>query len=188
MAAEMHLPMFYVTQKFAMTTNVYRLIAANPDGSEGGLMGIAQQKRMAMKEQVTFYADESKARAVFSFKARKAMDINAGYDVFDEAGAQLGYFQKDFKASLLRSTYHVEGPGYVGTGRERSQASALLRRFVDLPMPIHFEFVADDGTPLMTSERQATIKDRYTVRVPDPRVDFRVAAAIAVGVDALMER
>jgi hypothetical protein len=188
MTAAMHLPVFFLKQKFAMTTNVYRLVAANPDGSEGALMGIAQQKRMAMKEQVTFYADESKTRAVFSFKARRAIDLNAGYDIYDEAGTQLGFFRKDFKASLVRSTYHVEGPGYAGTGQERSVLSGLLRRFADLPLPIHFDFVAADGAPLMSSERQATLRDRYTVRVPDPRVDFRVAAAIAVGVDALMQR
>jgi hypothetical protein len=188
MTAEMHIPMFYVMQKFALTTNVYRLVEAGPDGGEGRQIGIAQQKRMAMKEQVTFYTDESKTRAVFSFKARRAMDLNAGYDVYDETGAQLGYFKKDFKASLLRSTYHLEGPGYAGTGRERSQVSALVRRMVDLPLPIHFDFVDADGAPLMSSDRQATIRDRYTVRVPDPRVDFRMAAAVAVGVDALMQR
>jgi hypothetical protein len=188
MTAAMYQPMFYLRQKFAMTTNVYRLVAADPDGSEGQLMGIAQQKRMAMKEQVTFYADEAKTRTVFSFRARKAFDLNSGYDVYDEVGNQLGFFRKDFKASLLRSTYHVEGPGYAGSGQERSQISALLRRFADLPLPIHFDFVASDGAPLMSSERQATVRDRYTVHVPDPRVDFRVAAAIAVGVDALMQR
>ena len=136
MTAAMYVPMFYVHQKFAMTTNVYRLVAAN----------------------------------------------------LDESGVQLGFFRKDFAASLLRSTYHVEGPGYVGTGQERSQVGALVRRFVDLPVPIHFDFVANDGSTLMTSDRQATLRDRYTVRVPDERVDFRVAAAIAVGVDALMQR
>jgi hypothetical protein len=188
MTAAMHLPLFYVRQKFAVTTNVYRLVEANPDGSEGRLMGVAQQKRLAMKEEVTFYADETKSRAVFSFKARRAVDLNAGYDIFDETGQQLGFFRKDFAASLLRSTYHVEGPGYSGTGQERSLAVALLRRFADLPLPIHFDFVGQDGAPLMSSERQATLRDRYTVRVPDPRVDFRVAAAIAVGVDALMQR
>ena len=30
--------------------------------------------------------------------------------------------------------------------------------------------------------------DRYRVTVPDDRVDFRVAAAVAVGLDALMSR
>ena len=32
------------------------------------------------------------------------------------------------------------------------------------------------------------MRDRYTVRVPDPRVDFRVAAAVAVAMDAMMGR
>jgi hypothetical protein len=32
------------------------------------------------------------------------------------------------------------------------------------------------------------MRDRYTVTVPDPRLDFRLAAAMAVGLDALMSR
>ena len=186
-----------------MTTNRYEIIAANPDGSEGQSMAVAQQKRMAFKEEVTFYTDESKARAVFSFKARKKLDLNSGYDIFDEQRQQIGFFRKDFGASLLRSTYHVEGPGFAGTGQERSQAVAILRRFTDLPfLSVHFDFTSTEGTPLMSSERQFKLRDRYTVDgvrqfklrdrytvdVPDQRVDFRVAAAIAVGLDALMQR
>ncbi|WP_194289015.1 MULTISPECIES: hypothetical protein [unclassified Nocardioides] len=189
MPAQMHVPLFYVHQKFAMTTNVYRLVAANPDGSEGQLMGLAQQKRMAFKEQVTFYSDESKSRPVFSFQARKKIDLNAGYDVRDEAGNAIGFFKKEFGASLLRSTFTLEGPGYAGTGQERSQAIALIRRFADIPfLPIHFDFVDPAGQPLMSVERQGSIRDRYTVHVPNPEVDFRVAAAVAVGLDALMQR
>jgi hypothetical protein len=189
MTAAMHLPTFYVVQKFAMTTNRYELLAANPDGSIGQSMGVAQQKRMAFKEEVTFYTDESKTRPVFSFKARKAIDLNAGYDIFDEARNQIGFFRKDFGKSLLRSTFHVEGPGYSGTGQERSQAVALIRRFTDIPfLPIHFDFVTPEGQALLGVERQGSVRDRYTVHVPDPRVDFRVAAAVAVGLDALMQR
>ncbi len=189
MTAAMHLPMFYVVQKFAMTTNRYELLAANPDGSFGQSMGLAQQKRMAFKEEVTFYADESKSRPVFSFKARQAIDLNAGYDIFDEARNQIGFFRKDFGKSLLRSTFHIEGSGYAGTGQERSQAVALVRRFTDIPfLPIHFDFVTPQGEPLLGVERQGSVRDRYTVHVPDPRVDFRVAAAVAVALDALMQR
>jgi hypothetical protein len=187
--AEMHLPTFYVQQKFAMTTNRYALYAANPDGSSGALMGVAQQKRMAFKEEVTFYADESRTRPVFGFKARARLDLNAGYDITDESGQQIGFFRKDFGASLLRSTFHLEGPGYTGTGQERSQLVAIVRRFTDLQfLPIHFDFVAAGGEPLLSIERRATIRDRYTVHVPDARVDFRVAAAVAVAADALMSR
>ena len=189
MTADMHLPTFYVLQKFAMTTNRYAVHAAEPGGEVGRLMAVAQQKRMALKERVTFYEDESRERQVFSFAARKRIDLHAGYDVTDESGAQIGFFRKDFGASLLRSTFHVEGPGYTGTGQERSQGVALVRRFVDVPfLPIHFDFVDAEGRPLMSVDRQGSVRDRYTVQVPDPRVDFRVAAAIAVGLDALMQR
>ncbi|MCW2766103.1 MAG: hypothetical protein JWO11_2062 [Nocardioides sp.] len=189
MTAAMYLPMFYVKQKFAMTTNRYELYAPAADGSFGELMGLAEQKRLAFKEEVTFYTDQSKTRPVFSFKARKALDLNSGYDIFDETRQQLGFFRKDFKASLLRSTFHVEGPGYAGTGQERSQAVALIRRFTDIPfLPIHFDFATPEGQPLLGVERQGSVRDKYTVHVPDQRVDFRVAAAIAVGLDALMQR
>jgi hypothetical protein len=189
MTAAMHLPIFYVKQKFAMTTNRYELVAANPDGSFGQSLGLAQQKRMAFKEEVTFYSDESRSRPVFSFKARKRIDLNAGYDIFDEAHNQIGFFRKDFGKSLLRSTFHIEGPGYAGTGQERSQAIALIRRFADIPfLPIHFDFVTPEGQALLAVERQGSVRDRYTVHVPDSRVDFRVAAAVAVGLDALMQR
>ena len=185
----MHLPTFYVLQKLAMTTNRYAIHAAEPDGATGRVMAVAQQKRMAFKEQVTFYEDESKARPVFAFAARKRIDLGAGYDVTDESGAQIGFFRKVFGASLLRSTFLVEGPGYTGTGQERSPVVAAVRRFVDVPfLPIHFDFVDPSGAPLMSVERQGSVRDRYTVNVPDPRVDFRVAAALAVGLDALMQR
>ena len=125
MTAEMHLPTFYVQQKFAMTTNRYAIYAANPDGSFGALMGVAQQKRMAFKEQVTFYADESKTRPVFGFKARASGSTSTPATTSPtRPGQQIGFFRKDFGASLLRSTFHVEGPGYTGTGQERSQGVA----------------------------------------------------------------
>jgi uncharacterized protein YxjI len=189
MTAAMYLPTFYVKQKFAMMTNRYEIYAANPDGSFGQLMGLAEQKKLALKEQVTFYSDDTKSRPVFGFKARRVMDLNSGYDITDENGQQIAFFKKDFGASMLRSTFHVEGPGYTGTGQERSQLVAILRRFTEIPfLPIHFDFVTPEGQPLLAVERQASVRDKYTVHVPDQRVDFRVAAAIAVGLDALMSR
>ena len=189
MTAAMYLPTFYVRQRFAMMTNRYEIYAANPDGSFGQLMGLAEQKKMALKEQVTFYSDETKARPVFAFKARRVMDLNAGYDITDEHGQQIGFFRKDFGASLLRSTFHLEGPGFAGTGQERSMLVAIVRRFSDIPfLPIHFDFLSTEGRPLLGVERQGSVRDKYTVHVPDPRVDFRVAASVAVALDALMQR
>jgi uncharacterized protein YxjI len=187
--AEMYLPHFVVKQKLTMMVNRYEVSESDEAGNPVRMMALAEQKRMAFKEQVTFYSDAGKSRPVFGFKARRKLDLNAGYDITDEGGAQIGFFRKDFGASLLRSTFHLEGPGYVGTGRERNQMAGLLRRFTDLDfIPIHFDFVSADGQPLLSVERKMSIGDRYRVTVPDQRVDFRVAAAVAVALDALMAR
>jgi hypothetical protein len=41
---------------------------------------------------------------------------------------------------------------------------------------------------VLSSERRRSIRDNYTVTVPDARLDFRVAAAMAVALDALQSR
>jgi uncharacterized protein YxjI len=184
----MYLPAFVVNQRLTMMVNRYEIRAVGPDGTPGQLMAMAHQKRMAFKEQVTFYADEERTRPVFSFKARKAIDLGSGYDVYDEAGVVLGFFRKDFGKSLLRSTFHLSGPDLEATGQERNQLVAIARRLVDFPFAFHFDFVDPSGQPVMSVERQFSMRDRYAVTVPDPRLDFRLAAAMAVGLDALMSR
>ncbi|TBN58639.1 hypothetical protein EYE40_11745 [Glaciihabitans arcticus] len=172
-----------------MLVNRYEIRGANADGSEGPIIAMAQQKRMAFKEQVTFYSDEARTTAVFSFKARQIMDLAAVYDVFDAAGTPIGYFQKDFKASLLRSSFHFVGPGMDAYGQERNALVGILRRFVDLPFVFHFDFVSKaTGQKVMTSEKKFGLRDKYTIEVPDTTLDFRLAAAMAVGLDALMGR
>jgi uncharacterized protein YxjI len=187
--APQHLDRFFVKQRITMMVNRYEIREANPDGSEGRVVAIAQQKRMAFKEQVTFYSDESRTQPVFSFKARQALDLAAVYDVMDGAGQPLGTFQKDFAASLLRSSFHLTGPGVEAYGQERNLIVAIIRRFVELPFSFHFDFTdKQSGAVVMSSERQFSLRDRYTVTVADERIDFRLAAAMAVGLDALLQR
>lgn len=189
MTAPMYLPQFFVKQKLTMMVNRYEINEANPDGSVGRLMAVAQQKRMAFKEQVTFFRDDKRTEPVFSFQARQVMDMGAGYDVRDAAGAPLGMFRKDFGQSLLRSTFHLSAPDLEATGQERNQVVAILRRFIDFPFAFHFDFKDQTtGAVVMSSERQMSLRDRYTVSVPDPRLDFRLAASMAVGLDALLAR
>src|SRR3954454_8171111 len=95
-----------IRQRVRPMVNQYEVHAENPDGSEGELMAFAQQKRMAFKEQVTIYSDDGKQYPLFSFKARKRLDLASAYDVTDPQGRPVGVFRKDFKASLLSSTWH----------------------------------------------------------------------------------
>jgi hypothetical protein len=196
--APMVVPRFFIRQRITVMVNRYEIRAANPDGSEGQLMALAEQKRMKLKEEVIFYADESKTRPVFSFKARQRLDVHAEHDVFDEYGRPLGYFSKQFAASLLRSTWNLVTPAFQSVGRERRPVIAILRRIWELipwlgeiwvPFVFHFDFVdTATGQTVLVSERQKAIRDRYDVTVPDPRLDFRVAACMAVALDALQSR
>ncbi|WP_245160310.1 hypothetical protein [Blastococcus sp. CT_GayMR20] len=196
--APMVVPRFFIKQRITVMVNRYEIRAANPDGSEGALMAFAEQKRMKLKEEVIFFTDESKSRPVFSFKARQRLDVHAEHDVFDEYGRPLGWFSKQFGASLLRSTWNLSAPGIQAVGQERRLFIAILRRLWDfipyigdiwVPFVFHFDFVdTATGQTVMVSERKKAIRDRYDVTVPDPRLDFRVAACMAVALDALQSR
>ena len=196
--AAMVVPAFFVKQRITVMVNRYEILAANPDGSEGHLLALAEQKRMKLKEEVVFFADESRSRRVFSFKARQRLDVSAEHDVLDEYGNPLGMFSKQFGASLLRSTWNLSAPGIEAVGQERRPLLALLRRVWDflpvvgdiwVPFVFHFDFVDKaTGAVVLVSERQKAIRDRYVVTVPDPRLDFRVAASMAVALDALQSR
>jgi len=125
-----YVPRFVMKQRITMMVNRYEVLAAETDGSDGQVLAFAEQKRMTLKEQVTVYSGPDKSQVLFSFKARKAIDLGAGYDVLDATGQPIGYFKKDFGKSLLRSS----------------------------------------------------------VQVPDERLDFRVAAAMTVALDAFQGR
>jgi hypothetical protein len=188
-SAVRHLPRFFVKQHFTALVNRYTLVEALDDGSEGRALAFAQQKRLAMREKVTFYEDEARTRPLFGFRARQVLDAAAAYDVTAEDGSAIGSFEKDFAASLLRSSFHLRAPGLQAYGQERSLLVAVVRRLAEVPLPVHFTFRdRATGAPVLTSERRLGLRDRYAVEVPDERVDFRLAASVAVGVDALLQR
>jgi uncharacterized protein YxjI len=179
---------FVLRQRLALGTNRYEARPVGADGQEGDVVAYAQQKRLALREQVTFYTDDSRTTPLFSFRARQVVDLGATYDVVDGQDAPLGTFRKDAAASLVRSTFHLAQPGCPeATGAERSAAVALLRRFVDVPLPVHFDFAAG-GEPVLSVTRAFTLRDTYRVDVPAPWLDRRLALATAVGLDALMAR
>lgn len=188
---------FTVTQKLTLMVNRYEIHSVTVDGQPRHLLAVAQQKRAAFKEQVTFYQDESRTLPLFSFKARQRLDLGATYDVLDADGQRIGSFRKDFGRSLLRSTWHVEASGLSVTGSERSLGVAIGRRIWEatpigdaLPSPFrfHFDFVDSNGEVVMTSERGRSLRDRYLITLPGARLDSRVAAAMAVALDALQSR
>lgn len=179
-----------VRQRVRLMVNQYEIHAVAPDGSEAGLIAFAQQKRMAFKEQVTLYTDDTKQVPVLGFKARQVIDLGATYDVVDGAGYAIGLFRKNFAESLLRSTWHLEQPGYGEMiGRESNMTVAILRRFIDSLswLPYHFDFTIS-GRPAFSVVKKWGLRDRYVVTIHDPHLDRRLVAAMSVALDALQAR
>jgi len=178
----------HMKQRITLMVNQYEIHDSDANGAPSNLIAFAQQKRMALKEQVTLYTDSTKQAVVAGFKARQVIDLGATYDITDSSGASIGTFRKDFAKSLLQSTWHFEQPG-VGTvtGKERSLAVALLRRFIVSWLPYHFDFVRD-GQVAFSVNRKFSLRDRYVISINDPQLDRRAVIAMAVALDALQAR
>ncbi|MFF6982870.1 hypothetical protein ACFZAV_35545 [Streptomyces sp. NPDC008343] len=187
---------FTIRQKTTFMINRYVVAETLPDGSEGRVLAFAEQKRMTLKERMTFYTDESKNRVLFTAQARQVIDVGAVYDVRDAADTPVGTFRKKFAASLLRSTWELDQPGSVAAvGRERNRVVAVLRRVWELlPLdlvpfvwPYHFDFTSGDKQ-VMSVDKKMGLRDRYLVDVASPDLDLRLAIAQAVALDALQSR
>jgi len=183
---------FVLRQRVTLMVNRYEVRAG---GREGPLMALAEQKRMAFRERVTFFADERKTQPLFGFRARQVMDLATTYDITDASDRPLGWFRKDFGRSLLRSTWVVDvpGQGISGLGTARNQVVAVLRRVVEnFSWPVHFDFTTADGTVFLSIKRAWSLRDAYECDLPpDPygaRLDWRVGACLAVACDALLSR
>jgi uncharacterized protein YxjI len=192
---------FVVRQKHTMMVNRYTIHPVDDTGGEGAPVAAAQQKRLALNEQVTFYDDEQRTRPIFRFKARDTLDLGATYDVTDADGRQLGWFKKEFRKSLTRSTWRLSVPALDAevVGTERSGAVAMIRRvwnlvLEDVPGPwrFHFDFRTPDGALVMSSVRRKALRDVYDVELPSTpggsSIDWRVGASMAVALDALQSR
>ncbi|MEW1722036.1 hypothetical protein [Streptomyces sp. NPDC093109] len=188
---------FTIRQRMALLTKEYVVTAAGPDGSEGEVVAFAQQKRVTLRERMTFYTDESKKHVLCSFEAREILNLETVYDVRDAVGQTIGSFRNESFASLLRSTWSMRQPGTVDlTGRERNRVVAGVRRiwewlpftdFVPFLWPYHFDFT-EGGKRLMTVDKKFGLRDRYVLDILAPDLDRRLTIAQAVALDALEER
>jgi uncharacterized protein YxjI len=187
---------FVVRQRIRLVINEYEI--ALPDQPA---FCFVQQKRFKFKEDIRFYADDSRSVELLRIKARQRFDPAATYDVVSAGGEKVGEIQKVFGESLIRSTYRINGASGSVTARESSLAVALFRRLVGfvpyvggfadwLPIPYHFSLRRGD-VEIGTYRRRLGIRDVYDLDLggdPDRTLDRRLALAVAVGMDALQAR
>ena len=184
---------FVIDQLIRPMANLYRISAA------GQPVAFVRQKKLAIKEDIRFYVDESQTEELFRIKARALMEFGGRYDVTTPAGERVGVLEKVFRASLLRSTWRIldANEQELAIAKERSVPLAILRRLVDaIPygdfIPVVFHFTIDAGeTHLGDLNRRFGLRDTYeldlshdTTRV----IDRRLAIALGIALDALQSR
>jgi hypothetical protein len=191
---------YLVDQLVRPIVNLYRVTPlAAGETPAGPPVAYVRQKKMAIKEDIRFYADEGETQELFRIKARSMFDIGgARYDVF-VGEEKLGVLEHQFRASLLRSTWTVRGAddAELMIARERSLPLAIARRLIDfvpygewIPVPYNFDFVMD-GRVVGTMNRKFQLRDRYILDLGgdhERRIDRRLAIALAIGLDTLQNR
>lgn len=199
-------PRLIVKQKITAFVNRYEVYAANDNGEQGELVAFAEQKRLAFKERVDFYADADKKKHAFVMRAEKVMDVHGKYFIENEKGERIGAFKKEFAKSLLNSTWNIidskDRPVLIIS--ESNQAIAILRRFLqwipivgdilDLVMNFfkyHFVFRDNNGKEQGKYVKTTLFRDFYRLEMTDEiydSQDWRTLAAFAVALDALQSR
>jgi uncharacterized protein YxjI len=193
---------FLVEQLIRPIANLYQVTPlAVGETPAGGPIAYVRQKKMAIKEDIRFFADEQESQELFRIKARSIFDIgSARYDVTNAAGAPIGVMEHVFGKSLFRSTWKLTDAdgGDVAIAQERSMPGAIGRRLIDfvpevgglIPIPYNFDFLMD-GRVIGHMNRKFHVRDRYVLDLTgdiERQLDRRLAIALAIGLDALQNR
>jgi uncharacterized protein YxjI len=194
---------FVLRQKFTLGINRY--FFSVPDGaSDGEPFCFVEQKRFKFKEDIGFFADQSKTQQLMRILARQRFDPRARYDITTAAGLPIGQIQKVFGISLFRSTYALFTPDgqEICRATERSLPIALFRRLVGelpylgawanwLPIPYDFNFIRNGKVIATNRRRRFKIADVYDIDASadtERALDRRLLLATTVGMDALQAR
>jgi uncharacterized protein YxjI len=191
---------FLVDQLIRPLANLYRITPlAAGETPAGGPVAFVRQRKLAIKEDIRFFADESESRELFRLKARSLLDTGGSrYDVTDAHGEAIGVLHHVLRKSLLRSTWEISGAnGTVATAQERSLPMAIARRVIDfvpygewVPIPYNFDLLLDDRV-VGHMDRKLQLRDTYLLDLSadhERRIDRRLAVALAIGLDALQNR
>jgi hypothetical protein len=186
---------FRLDQLIRPVANLYKVSALAPGDEAGAPVAFVRQKKLAIREDLRFFSDESESAELFRVRARQVVDVGGRYDVTTVAGDRIGVLQRRFAQTLLRTTWAIldadEGP--VADVTESSMPRAVLRRVAeifDVPILYHFSILVE-GRQVGEVRRILTLRDRYVMTLGgdiDRRIDRRMAVAMLVVLDALQAR
>jgi uncharacterized protein YxjI len=191
-----------VQQVFKPIANEYRISVPSPGSTEEGRpLLYVKQKKMKIKEDIRFRISPDVEQYLFMIKSKSVFEFRGRHEVLDADGQVIGMLEKAFGKSLLRSHWYVRDSQseVLLEAHEASWIIALVRRFADIGFDwaailgwLPFNFVLRRGERQIGTYKRVLgkFRDRYVLELtPEARdLDRRLAAAFAVGLDALQDR
>jgi uncharacterized protein YxjI len=193
---------YLVDQLVRPIVNLYRVTPlAAGETPAGPPIAYVRQKKLKIKEEIRFYADDAEQQELFQIKARTWLDTGGSkYDVIDAQEGNIGVLEHAFRKSLFRSTWRISTPDSeeIAIAHERSQVLGIARRVIDfvpdigglIPIPYNFDILASDRV-IGRMDRKFQLRDRYVLDLSgdtDRALDRRLAIALAIGLDTLQNR
>jgi hypothetical protein len=200
---------YLIDQLVRPIVNLYRispLVAGETPA--GPPIAYVRQKKMKIKEEIRFFADEAETQELFQIKARSWLDTGGSrYDVIDAQEGNIGVLEHVFGKSLFRSTWRISTPeGQISSpesveiaiARERSKPMAIVRRVIDfvpdvgglIPIPYNFDILSGERV-IGRMDRKFQLRDRYVLDLTgdaEKVLDRRLGIALAIGLDTLQNR
>ncbi len=184
-------------KRFTFGRQYYILDAANRP------IAFCKQKAFKAREDIRFYADESKTAELFRLNATKVLDFKGNFVVTESStGRVLGTLRRKGWRSLVRDEWQVvdaEG-NFWGVLREDHPALAVARRIVGfipdlllldldiIPMSYTLRRGPDESGEAVArlKERFQLFGDTYDLTLQgDPGIDHRVLVGLAICMDAI---
>jgi hypothetical protein len=192
---------FLVDQLIRPIANLYRITPlAAGETPAGGPIAFVRQKKLKVREDIRFFADEGESEELFRLNARTWLDTGGSrYDVLAPDDTRIGVLHHQLK-SIVRTTWSIQDGAeqQIGIARERSAVGGILRRAVDfvpdygslIPIPYNFDILVGEQV-VGGMDRKFKLRDQYVLDLSgdhERKIDRRVAIALAIGLDALQNR
>ena len=189
----------FLVEQRGFIHDVYTIVPlARGDVPAGDPVAYAAEFGAMPTLDLRFFSDRDRTVELFRIRARARIGrFTRMFDVTGADGTPFAVFERPFGRWLFRTTWrvlHAEEPRTeMCVARERNIGRALLRRLVRVvrvPVPYNFDILVE-GRRVGGVDRKRSLRDRYVVDVEqdrERRIDRRVAAALAVTLDAGQRR
>lgn len=190
--------LFEVQQKITLLANEYHIV------KDGQLTAFVKQKRFTLREHFSLFSDEQQTNILATSQARQVIDYAPTFDVLDDKSKLLVVIKKDFKKSLLRSSWSLykdaEMKKLLFTVQEKSLPVAIMRRLWELlpvdalviPFPVKFHFTVMRSNQEAGEYTKLTLfRDTYAMNLDDSAasdLDERAWMIFAILLDAMQSR